>query len=84
MPLKDYSRMSLGERLLHARESLGFSQTRLAKRSRVTQAAISRIERGETADPGVFVVAALAKALGIGIDALLQRAPMPASRRRTA
>lgn len=47
------------------------SQSQLAQRVGVAQAAISRIERDQTHDPGVLIVAAIALALGLSLEDLL-------------
>ncbi len=62
---------SLGKRVQAARLAAGLSQGQLAERAGIAQAAISRIERGETVEPGVFVVAALARALDTTMDELV-------------
>lgn len=51
------------------RIKLGFRQVDLAKKSRLTQPAISYIERGCNASPGVQL--RIAKALGVGVEELL-------------
>lgn len=46
------------------RESLGISQQELARRSGVLQQTISKIEKGETVNPGVETLNTLARAMG--------------------
>jgi putative transcriptional regulator len=62
----------IGERIREARAAAGLSQADLAERAGVAQAAISRIERDETQDPGVLIVAGIAKALGTSLDELVE------------
>ncbi|HWT04185.1 MAG TPA: helix-turn-helix transcriptional regulator [Xanthomonadales bacterium] len=62
----------IGERIRAARGAANLSQADLALRVGVAQAAISRIERDETQDPGVLIVAGIAKALGVSLDQLVE------------
>ena len=62
----------IGERIRTARSAANLSQADLAQRVGVAQAAISRIERDETQDPGVLIVAGIAKALGVSLDQLVE------------
>jgi transcriptional regulator with XRE-family HTH domain len=63
--------MTIGQRVRAARIAAGLSQEQLAERCGVAQAAISRIERGETREPGVLVMAGIARALELSIDELV-------------
>ena len=65
------SDMSLGERIRKAREQLGWSGNALAERSGIAQPSLNRIERDISEAPNVFVVAKIAKALGVTVDDLL-------------
>jgi transcriptional regulator with XRE-family HTH domain len=65
------------------------TQAQLAQRVGVAQAAISRIERDETHDPGVLIVAGIARALDLSLDVLVEgnalaRAPRPSLEDRVA
>jgi ribosome-binding protein aMBF1 (putative translation factor) len=51
--------------LKQARDAKGWTQVELAAKSRIDQAHISKIERGEVCDPKNSTVAALEKALGV-------------------
>jgi predicted transcriptional regulator len=51
------------------REHLGLSQAEVAKRLKITQAALSQIESGKS--PRTATLKKLAKALGISVDQLL-------------
>lgn len=73
----------IGERIRIARGAANLSQADLAQRVGVAQAAISRIERDETRDPGVLIVAGIAKALGVSLDQLVQGNATPRAPRRS-
>lgn len=60
------ARTKFGERLRELREAAGISQYLLAKRSKVTAAAISRIEQGDR-EPNWLTVVLLARALGLDV-----------------
>ena len=62
---------NLGKRVQAARLAAGLSQGQLAERAGTAQAAISRIERGETHEPGVFIMAGIARALDTTMDELV-------------
>jgi transcriptional regulator with XRE-family HTH domain len=64
-------RMTLGRRVKRVREARGLTQVALAKRARVTQGFVSKVEAGVQRDPGVAVLQRLAKALGVPVTALL-------------
>jgi transcriptional regulator with XRE-family HTH domain len=73
----------IGERIRIARGAANLSQADLAQRVGVAQAAISRIERDETHDPGVLIVAGIAKALGVSLDQLVQGNATPRAPRKS-
>lgn len=58
-------RPTIGERIFAARKSAGVSQAELSRRTGLSQAAISDIERGVRADVMVATAAKIADALGI-------------------
>ena len=66
----DWSSMSFGEKVKHARESMGLSQGKLAKLSGLAQSSISYIESGDK-KPNIETVNLLAKALGLSPSYLL-------------
>ncbi len=74
---------TIGARIREARAAASLSQAELAQRVGVAQAAISRIERDETQDPGVLIVAGIAKALGLTLDQLVEGQVMPRAPRRS-
>ena len=63
--------MTIGQRVRAARVAAGLSQGQVAERVGVAQAAISRIERDETREPGVLIMAGIARALEITVDELV-------------
>ncbi|XHR27498.1 MAG: helix-turn-helix domain-containing protein [Chthoniobacteraceae bacterium] len=63
---------SFKDRLRHAREARGFSQSDLAKRTNLQPAAISHFETGQRA-PSFENLRKLADALSISVDFLLGR-----------
>jgi transcriptional regulator with XRE-family HTH domain len=64
--------VTLGERIRAARIAATLSQAHLAARVGVAQAAISRIERDETHDAGILIVAGIARTLGLSLDDLVE------------
>lgn len=58
--------------LLRARRERGLSQAQLAKRAKIGIQTISRIERGHTI-PSIETMIALAKALKVSLDTLVER-----------
>lgn len=62
---------SLGGAVRQRREELQWSQDALSERSTVAQSIISKIETGETPDPGVRQFALIATALGRSVEDLL-------------
>lgn len=66
--------VTIGERLKAERERSGLTQKQLAEQASVTQGAISLIEGGKTRDPGVFLMSAIARALGQTLDVFISPA----------
>ena len=64
---------SYGECLRIARHERGISQMKLSEISGVWTSAIDKIERGITANPRIATIEALAKALDMTIDELLNK-----------
>ena len=60
-----------GKRLRERREARGWEQTDLARASGVSASVISRLESGERQDVKARIARKLARALGIGVDYLL-------------
>ena len=65
--------MSLGERIKALREKRGMNQKQLAEASRITQATISRIEKGKVNQLKSEALKRLADALGSTVDYLVNR-----------
>lgn len=61
------ARTKFGDRLRELREAAGISQYALAKRSKITAQAISRIERGDR-EPNWLTVLCLVRALGLDVN----------------
>jgi putative transcriptional regulator len=66
---------AFGARLKAVRQQAGLTQKQLAERAGLSQKAISHWEVGER-EPGMLAAAALAKALELTVEDLLQE-PMP-------
>jgi transcriptional regulator with XRE-family HTH domain len=62
---------TIGARLKRLRDRKGWSQQELARQCGVTQATISRLERGELQDIQVITARRMAHALGVTIDYLV-------------
>jgi len=52
-------------------EYIGTSAEHVAVEAEISVETIRRLERGQIPNPGVFTVAALSRALGLGMDELL-------------
>lgn len=63
--------MTLGARVKERREGKGWNQGELARHAKVDRTLVSRIESGETPNPGAKVLKGLARALGCSIDYLV-------------
>ena len=63
----------LGERVKTLRQSYGWNQKRLASRSGITQATISRLERGRVRELKAGALLRLANALSVTTDELVGR-----------
>src|SRR4051794_35049819 len=72
--------MAISDRLTMLREQRGWSMGMLAARSRVSRAAISRIESGDTPSPGASTLEKLADALGVDLSEITGERPMPRRR----
>lgn len=65
---------ALGDEIVQERRRLGLSRGGLAATSGVSRHTLMKIEQGHVANPGVFSVAHIAKALAISSDDLIERA----------
>jgi transcriptional regulator with XRE-family HTH domain len=78
------SSTTLGKAIQRARERAGMTQAALAKALGVPQGVVARLETGGRPDPRLSTVLAVANALGVSIDALVEDAgltPVLPSRR---
>jgi transcriptional regulator with XRE-family HTH domain len=64
---------TLGARIRQARLLYGMSQTELARRVGISKTAMNQIEMGETADPRLSRIRAIADILGVSMDYLAGR-----------
>jgi DNA-binding XRE family transcriptional regulator len=63
---------AFGRRLVTLREARGLTQLALARRARVPQSYLSRLEAGIQRNPGLAIARKLAKALGVSVAALVE------------
>ncbi len=61
----------LGENIRRLREQRGLSQLALARAAGIDQGHLSAIEHGKRPDPQVSVLNAIARALGVTLDEVL-------------
>jgi transcriptional regulator with XRE-family HTH domain len=61
----------LGKRIQALREQRGLTVQELADRADTTYQSIWRIERGAQLDPSVALMRGIARALGVGVDHLI-------------
>jgi transcriptional regulator with XRE-family HTH domain len=59
------TKTALRENLIRLRDERGWSQTELARRAKLGQSTVSRIEAGKRTDVGWDTITALARALGV-------------------
>ena len=64
---------TLGERIRQTRLRYGMSQTELARRVGISKTAMNQIEMGETTDPRMSRIRAIADILGVSMDYLAGR-----------
>ena len=64
---------TLGKRIRKERLRYGMSQTELAKRVGISKTAMNQIEMGETTDPRMSRIRAIADILGVSMDYLAGR-----------
>jgi len=61
----------LGKKIKKLRTNLGLSQDELARKADVPYTTLTKIETGVIKKPSVYVVAKIAKALGVSVDDLI-------------
>jgi transcriptional regulator with XRE-family HTH domain len=69
--------MTLGERIRQEREKRGIAQAELARRIGVSKNTMNMIEENKIADPRFSRVLAIARQLGMSLDALVHGAEPP-------
>ncbi len=62
--------MTLGQKIRHRREELGYTQTELARKTQTSQPYISRLEKDDF-NPSTQMIISIAVTLGVSIDYLL-------------
>jgi transcriptional regulator with XRE-family HTH domain len=77
---KDELGRALGRQLRRARDNANLSRADVHAATGVSESHIEKIERGDVADPGVFVVAAIARKSGVGLERLIRAAEQEAAR----
>jgi len=73
--------LTIGQRIKIARIRHNLTQVQLAERINLSKTALSQIESGETTDPRMSTLIALADALGVTMDYLAGRADAKESER---
>ncbi len=62
--------MTLGQKIKHRREELGYTQVELAQKTQTSQPYISRLEKGDF-NPSTQMIISIAVTLDVSIDYLL-------------
>ena len=62
--------MTLGQKIKHRREELGYTQAELAQKTQTSQPYISRLEKDDF-NPSTQMIISIAVTLGVSIDYLL-------------
>jgi transcriptional regulator with XRE-family HTH domain len=68
--------MDIGKRIRDLREERGLTQREVARRAGLTPSGVGFIENGQTQNPSAETVVAIARALGVRVEALLGE-PVP-------
>jgi len=61
----------LGIKIKSLRQKAGLSQDELARKSDVAYTTLTKVETGIIKSPSVFVIAKIAKSLGVSVDELI-------------
>lgn len=69
----------LGAAIAAARQARGRTQEEVASSAEVALSTLRKIETGQTPDPSFFTVAGVARAIGAGLDALVEAASISGS-----
>ena len=71
--MKSNNKSTIAENIRKYRNKMGVSQDRLSKLADVTYNTIIKIESGSNKNPTIETLAKIAKALGVGVDDLIQK-----------
>ena len=71
--MKSNNKSTIAENIKKYRNKIGVSQDRLSKIADVTYNTIIKIESGANKNPTIETLAKIAKALGVGVDDLIQK-----------
>ncbi len=71
--MKSTNKSTIAENIKKYRQKLGISQDRLSKLADVTYNTIIKIESGANKNPTIETLAKIAKALGVGVDDLINK-----------
>jgi len=71
--MKSNNKSTIAENIKKYRQKLGISQDRLSKLADVTYNTIIKIESGTNKNPTIETLAKIAKALGVGVDDLINK-----------
>jgi transcriptional regulator with XRE-family HTH domain len=67
----------IGKRVRELREARGLSQSEVARRAGITPSAVHFIESGRTKEPSASTVAAIARAIGVGVEEVFEESAVP-------
>ena len=67
------NKSTIAENIKKYRNKLGISQDKLSKLADVTNNTIIKIESGANINPTIETLSKIAKALGVGVDDLIQK-----------
>ncbi len=71
--MKSTNKSTIAENIKKYRQKLGISQDRLSKLADVAYNTIIKIESGANKNPTIETLAKIAKALGVGVDDLINK-----------
>jgi transcriptional regulator with XRE-family HTH domain len=71
--MKSTNKSTIAENIKKYRNKLGISQDKLSKLADVTYNTIIKIESGANVNPTIETLSKIAKALGVGVDDLIQK-----------
>ncbi len=71
--MKSNNKSIIAENIKKYRQKLGISQDRLSKLADVTYNTIIKIESGANKNPTIETLSKIAKALGVGVDDLINK-----------